>query len=120
MKCCSKNSAPRHAANGAAGQRPVVANRIMSLRVAAATLSGDIRINLLALDRWCHDRAHVGKISRKQLLAIIARREQRPAEEIELEILRLRWAPKCKQVVQALALRDRRTTHTRTKLGRAL
>ena len=60
----------------------------------------DIRINLLALDRWCHDRAHVGKISRKQLLAIIARRERRPVEEIELEILRLRWAPKCKQVAR--------------------
>ena len=54
----------------------------------------DIRINLLALDRWCHDRAHRGKISRKQLLAIIAIREGRPAEEIELEIIRLRWAPK--------------------------
>jgi hypothetical protein len=56
----------------------------------------DIRINLLALDRWCHDRAHGGGISRKQLLAIIARREQRPAGEIELEILRLRWAAKRK------------------------
>ena len=47
-----------------------------------------------ALDRRCHDRAHVGKISRKQLLAIIASREQRSTEEIELEILRLRWAAK--------------------------
>ena len=54
----------------------------------------DVRINLLALDRWCHDRAHRGKIARKQLLAIIAVREGRPAEEIELEIIRVRWAPK--------------------------
>ena len=56
----------------------------------------DIRINLLALDRWCHNRAHAGKISRKQLLAVIAVREHRPAEEIELEIRRLRWAAKGK------------------------
>ena len=62
----------------------------------------DIRINLLALDRWCHDRAHVGKISRKQLLAVIARREQRPAEKIELQILRLRWAPKGKYIARCL------------------
>ena len=54
----------------------------------------DVRTNLLALDRWCHDRAHRGNIARKQLLAIIAIREGRPAEEIELEIIRLRWAPK--------------------------
>ena len=54
----------------------------------------DIRTNLLALDRWCHDRAHRGKIARKQLLAVIAIRDGRPAEEIELEIIRLRWASK--------------------------
>jgi hypothetical protein len=58
----------------------------------------DIRITC-SLSTWCHDRAHRGKISRKQLLAIIAIRERRPAEEIELEIIRLRWAPKNSHLV---------------------
>jgi hypothetical protein len=52
----------------------------------------DIRINLIALDRRCHNWAHAGQIARKQLLAIIATRENRAADDIELEIIRLRWA----------------------------
>jgi hypothetical protein len=104
-----------------ARQRPVVANRTMFLPAVAATLSG-----LISALAWSPSIAGVmtaptsARFRGKQLLAIIARRQRRPAEEIELEILRLPWAPKGKQVARALALRDRGTTHTRTKLGRAL
>jgi hypothetical protein len=55
----------------------------------------DVRINLLALCATfsggdnCHHAAHESKVSRENLLAIIAKREERTAESIQEELWRL-------------------------------
>ncbi len=50
----------------------------------------DVAINLIALDGICHDRVHWGRISRENLLEIVARREQMTVDAILTEIYRLR------------------------------
>ena len=50
----------------------------------------DVRINLLSLCRWCHADHHTGRISRRELVALVAHREQRQPETLVTEIYRLR------------------------------
>jgi hypothetical protein len=45
----------------------------------------DYRLFLLSLCRFCHDDAHAGKITRAELVAIVAAREGVTAEFIEEE-----------------------------------
>jgi hypothetical protein len=54
----------------------------------------EVRINLLGLCRWCHHDCHSGKISRRELLALVADREQQRPGSIVTEIYRLRRQPK--------------------------
>lgn len=54
----------------------------------------DIRINLLAVCRWCHVRIHGGNIKREEVLKIVARREQTTPDLIEKELYRLIRTPK--------------------------
>lgn len=54
----------------------------------------DIRENLIALDRRCHNQAHTGQIGQDALLAIIAQRQGTTAEALRLRILYLRRLPK--------------------------
>jgi hypothetical protein len=54
----------------------------------------DVRINLLGLCRWCHHDFHSGRISRRELLDLVACREQRRPGSIVTEIYRLRRQPK--------------------------
>ena len=58
----------------------------------------DIRINLISLGATfecnCHDEVHLGGILRDDLLAVVAQREGQLQDNIRLEILRLRRAPK--------------------------
>lgn len=51
----------------------------------------DVRINLAALCRACHNAVHAGNILRCDLLAVVAAREGRLQDEMEAEIRRLRW-----------------------------
>ena len=52
----------------------------------------DVRINLLAQCRDCHQAYHDGNTPRRYLLEIVAKREGRDVDEMELELKRLRWA----------------------------
>jgi len=54
----------------------------------------DIRINLIALCRACHQDVHSGVIARDDLLAKVSAREGFPPEEIAQEIYRLMRSPK--------------------------
>jgi hypothetical protein len=50
----------------------------------------DVPQNLISVCRYCHQAIHLGKVSRLELLAIVARRERTTVAEIEEEIWRLR------------------------------
>jgi hypothetical protein len=50
----------------------------------------DIRYNLVALCRLCHDLAHDGKIHRSKLVQLVAAREGASPEDVEAEIVRVR------------------------------
>ncbi len=52
----------------------------------------DIRINLISLDRKCHDAVHRGDILRIDLLAVVAAREGTTQDRIVEEIYRIRRA----------------------------
>ena len=54
----------------------------------------DLRINLVSLCRWCHQDYHSGRISRHELLTLVAHRENRRPGAIATEIYRLRRRPK--------------------------
>ena len=54
----------------------------------------DVRINLLSLCWWCHADYHSGRISRRELVALVAHREQREPGAMVAEIYRLRRQPK--------------------------
>lgn len=54
----------------------------------------DVACNLMALCRACHIEVHAGKISKAQLLEIIAAREGLLAEEVEAAVWRLLRTPK--------------------------
>ena len=53
----------------------------------------DVRINLIALCREDHQAVHAGKISREDLLAIVARREGCLPEDITTAIWLMRADP---------------------------
>lgn len=46
--------------------------------------------NLISLCRPCHNGAHAGAISRVSLLAVVAKREGKTPETIELKLIALR------------------------------
>ncbi len=50
----------------------------------------DLPVSLIALCVTCHDRVHWGRISRENLLEIVARREKTTVDAILTEIYRLR------------------------------
>lgn len=49
----------------------------------------DLRINVVALDRACHDAVHACHITRDDLVSLVARREKTTVEAIVDEIHRL-------------------------------
>ena len=46
---------------------------------------GDVRINLIQLCTYCHIATHSGNIERKELLAIVARREGKTVDDVYRE-----------------------------------
>ena len=54
----------------------------------------DVRINLVAACRDCHNKQHSGQLPRRRLLEVIAAREKRTAEAIEAELWALVALPK--------------------------
>lgn len=54
----------------------------------------DVRINVIALCRCCHDCFHLGNILREDLLAVVCSREGRLQDDVLEEIHRLRRLPK--------------------------
>ncbi len=50
----------------------------------------DVAVNLISLCGICHDRFHMGRIERQNLLEIVAKRERTTVQAIEEEIWKLR------------------------------
>lgn len=59
----------------------------------------DVRINLIAVDRWCHEAMEAKRISPRAVLLVIAIREKTTPEKIEEEIWRLLRTPKGKEAL---------------------
>jgi hypothetical protein len=53
----------------------------------------DVKYNLIALCRFCHQSYHDGRIDKAKLMAIVARRERVTVEELEEMLRRLTDGP---------------------------
>lgn len=71
---------------------PVEPHHVFTKGMGGATRL-DVKINLLALCRVCHDGFHLGRISRDELLDIIAAREGVTRVDLIEAIWILRRAP---------------------------
>ena len=70
----------------------------------------DVRVNILGVDVECHDRIHLGKISKERQLELVAQREGVSVDAIKEALRAIRALPKNSPPEVWQALLPRRTT----------
>ncbi len=72
------------------GKRGPVEPHHLTSRGFGGGMRFDVSVNLIALDRLCHQAYHDGRVEKEELIAIIARREKIAPEAVMEEVWRLR------------------------------